>query len=128
MAEREKTARVDLKVRMKEALRAQIEAAARERGVSLNAEAESRLERSFAWQNHVIDVFGGSAESNVALVMTAAFHHTGETQAGSKPAAEWLRDPDIFESAMRAVVRALWSIHPDETPERKKAWLRQLRY
>lgn len=47
MADREKTAIVDLKVRMKESLRVQIEYAARAKGVSLNAEAAARLEQSF---------------------------------------------------------------------------------
>src|SRR4051794_10891857 len=47
MTSREKTATVDLRVRMKEPLRAQIEEAAKERGISLNAEAVARLEQSF---------------------------------------------------------------------------------
>lgn len=50
MVDREKTAIVDLKVRMKESLRGQIENAAREKGVSLNAEAASRLEQSFDYR------------------------------------------------------------------------------
>jgi Arc-like DNA binding domain len=47
MPQREKTATVNLRVRMKEHLREQIEATAGHRGVSLNAEAVARLERSF---------------------------------------------------------------------------------
>lgn len=47
MAERKKTAIVNLRVRTKEPLRAQIEKAARKRGVSMNAETVARLEASF---------------------------------------------------------------------------------
>lgn len=47
MAKREQSATVDLKVRMKEPLRADLERAARRRGVSMNAEAVARLEQSF---------------------------------------------------------------------------------
>jgi predicted HicB family RNase H-like nuclease len=44
---REKSATIQLKMRMKEPLRARLEESARDRGVSLNAEGVSRLERSF---------------------------------------------------------------------------------
>jgi hypothetical protein len=47
MAGRDRTATVDLKVRMKEPLRARLEVAARDRGISMNAEAVGRLEQSF---------------------------------------------------------------------------------
>ena len=55
MAAREKTETVDLKVRMKEGLRAQVEAAAQDHGVSLNAEAVARLEQSFRDQRLMVD-------------------------------------------------------------------------
>jgi hypothetical protein len=45
---RKKSATVGLMVRMKEPLRAKIEKAAKARGVSMNTEATSRLERSFS--------------------------------------------------------------------------------
>jgi hypothetical protein len=44
---RKQSATVDLKVRMKEPLRATLERSAKKRAVSLNAEAVDRLERSF---------------------------------------------------------------------------------
>ncbi len=44
---RPKSATIDLKVRMKEPLRARIEKAAKDRGVSLNAEIVDRVEKSF---------------------------------------------------------------------------------
>ena len=45
---REESATVELKVRMKEPLRASLELAARQHGVSMNAEAVRRLDQSFA--------------------------------------------------------------------------------
>src|SRR5262245_26020289 len=47
MVRRKQAARADIKIRMKEPLRAKIEAAAKRRGVSMNAEMVSRLEQSF---------------------------------------------------------------------------------
>ncbi len=111
---------------MKEALRAQIEAAAREHGVSLNAEAAGRLEQSFTLQNHIVGVFGGRAAYNIALLMSANFHHVGAAAAGGREIAEWLKDPDVFEIAMRGAVNALWMAHPDPTPQRKREWIESL--
>jgi hypothetical protein len=51
MARRKQTATVDLKVRMKEPLRAALETEARKKGHSLNAEAVRRLEKSFHSEN-----------------------------------------------------------------------------
>ena len=47
MSPRPRSATIQLKVRMKEPLRAKIEACAKTAGVSLNAELVSRLEKSF---------------------------------------------------------------------------------
>ena len=44
---RKNTANVDIKIRMKEPLRADIERAAKRRGVSMNAEMNDRLASSF---------------------------------------------------------------------------------
>jgi hypothetical protein len=51
MAQRKQSATVDLKVRMKEPLRAALEAEARKKGHSLNAEAVDRLKNSFRSEN-----------------------------------------------------------------------------
>jgi hypothetical protein len=47
MEKRAKDQVVNLRLRVREALRAQLEKAARRKGISLNAEVEARLERSF---------------------------------------------------------------------------------
>jgi hypothetical protein len=113
MASREKTARVDLKVRMKEPLRARIEAAAQDRGVSLNAEAEGRLERSFTDE----DRFGGRETFGVTIAMLAAFIQGGQTtaRADGHPRwgpSQWMQDGHCYQQAMLGVLMALWRDHP----------------
>jgi hypothetical protein len=56
MAKRKQSATVDLKVRMKEPLRAALEAEARKKGHSLNAEAVHRLERSLQDQDILTEI------------------------------------------------------------------------
>ena len=60
MPRRPQTALVNLKIRMKEPLRKKLEVAAKGRGVSLNAEAVARLERSFereSWLQEFTQIF-----------------------------------------------------------------------
>ena len=61
MADRDRTATVDLKMRMKEPLRARLESAARDRGISMNAEAVGRL-----WEV-VIREMGGDSDFTTAI-------------------------------------------------------------
>lgn len=56
MAKRKQSATVDLKVRMKEPLRAALEAQARKAGHSLNGEAVRRLERSFEQDQRIAEL------------------------------------------------------------------------
>jgi hypothetical protein len=70
MVVREKTATVQLGVRMKEPLRAALEDAARARGVSINSETVHRLEASFAQDQRLADVFGD--EETFRLMRTVA--------------------------------------------------------
>ncbi len=67
MARRAKSDTVQLKTRMKEPLRAKLEAAAEENGISLNAEAVQRLERSFFDENTAQYLLGFAAHSMMAL-------------------------------------------------------------
>ena len=63
---RPKSATVDLKIRMKEPLRARIEKAARSNGLSLNAEVVQRLDRSLQEEDVIRRVLG--TEDTFALV------------------------------------------------------------
>lgn len=114
MPPRKRTATVELKVRMKEPLRAKIEKAAKRRGVSMNAEAVDRLERSFSRD----DIWDGDATlRNMALIMAAAFARGGERGAHSRKhpewsPADWLNDSFCYEVAATAVGEALKLAQP----------------
>jgi hypothetical protein len=62
MVDRDETANAQLKVRMKEPLRAALEKAAQERGVSLNAEIVHRLERSFDLEQRLKEAVDWNSE------------------------------------------------------------------
>ena len=61
---RPKTAIVGIKLRMREPLRKKLEVAAKARGVSLNAEAVARLERTFEMEMVADVIRDVMAESN----------------------------------------------------------------
>ena len=71
---RKQSATVDLKVRMKEPLRSALERAAKQRGVSMNAEAVDRLEKSFAEQGYIVELLGGRAVMRKVQLMVSAFN------------------------------------------------------
>ena len=103
MAQRKKTATVQLKVRMKEPLRGQLEKAAKDRGVSLNAEIGKRLEQSFDIENR----FGGpqllELIEMIASVMRSTGEHAGFTESGNLTnRGEWLFLPYAFDQATKA--------------------------
>ena len=108
---------VQLKARMREPLRARLEAAAKRRGVSLNAELVDRVERSFAKD----DAFGGLVIANMARLMAAAFLQGGQRTAHEsnhpnwRP-AQWVHNADCYDAAVKAVVRVLRSLRPWNLP------------
>ncbi len=73
MAQRKKTATVQLKLRMKETLRARIEKTAKAGKVSMNTEILQRLERSFETENR----FGGPRATALVEVMGQAMMAAG---------------------------------------------------
>ena len=118
MAGRQRVRVADIKVRLKEPLRARVEAAARDRGVSMNAEFISRLERSFV-QDDELQV--GPSGKDVILFMRAimaAMKKAGEISAASRrPAAivtdpPWLTEPHAFDQAVRAANGVMEAFRP----------------
>jgi len=84
MAKRKKTAHVDLRMRMQEPLRASIEKAAKKRGVSMNAEAVDRLERSFQIQSllyEALDLAYGKTLAGILLWLGEIMQRTGRFTA-----------------------------------------------
>ena len=107
MAQRKKTATVQLKVRMKEALRARIEKAAKAGSVSMNADIVARLERSFSTENR----FGGPRVTALIETMGYAMMAVGEAgyfefnKLGHQ--REWLDFVIPFDRAVKAAITVL---------------------
>jgi hypothetical protein len=111
MPRRKETETVQVGLRVKEPLRAALEQAAEQRGVSMNAEIVRRLERSFTEE----EGFGGAEIRRLAYLMTTAFTRAGRLRAAGKP--DWIDDPDCYRAGMFGVVDALLIGLPDATPE-----------
>ena len=131
MAVRERTATVDLKVRLKESLRAQIEAAAREHGVSLNSETAARLERSFQDEEllpQLLEIAYGREVAGLLLALGSVMRDAGE-HAGVRSlntfsgAAEWFANPIAYEEARAAAATVLDALRPsgDASPRRPRS-------
>ena len=119
---RPKSATVDLKVRMKEPLRAKIETAARMRGVSLNNEVVQRLTLSFeregaekdrreAIRDTVLDgiyeSFGGLQNFGIMKILAGILQNV-EYRMGES----WLEDPDAFRETLIGINAMLEEIAP----------------
>lgn len=106
---RKQTAVVQLKVRMREPLRAKLESAAAKKGTSINSEVVDRLESSF----RVDDQLGGPEMRDIAALMIGAFNAAGAAadSADGYVSAEgeynWRRDQFCYLHAAMAVVEAL---------------------
>jgi hypothetical protein len=126
MEGREKTATVDLKVRMKEALRYRIEAAARFRGASLNSEAVARLERSFEDQellDVLLDLGFGRQMAGLLIVLGRAMRDTAAMVSGDAvrrgdDVPTWIDHRVAFDAATRAAEHVLCAFRPP-APERE---------
>ena len=110
---RPKTATVDLKVRMKEPLRAKIETSAKKSGISLNAEVVRRIESSFEAEKRELLIvsqatggvyasFGG-LEGFMVMRLLANAISTIELTSGRK----WREDPALFAEVKKACDRIL---------------------
>jgi hypothetical protein len=117
MSEREEAATVQLKVRMKEPLRANLEEAARRRGVSMNAETVHRLERSFEQDQRIEDVFGNRDLFGLLRAVAAVMDAAGEVACimfsrRNEASRGWLDSPYAYDQAMQAAVRTLDMFRP----------------
>jgi non-homologous end joining protein Ku len=85
MVKRSKTAIVGLRVRLREPLRKKLETAAKQKGVSLNAELVDRLEASFSAQ---------AVEDKLAPQLTLVVKQTRENMHMLAELEEWLKTPE----------------------------------
>jgi hypothetical protein len=93
---REAAATVDIKIRMKEPLRAKIEEAAKNHGVSMNAEMVSRLNNSFTEEQ----TLGGP--SLLSLFLAAADIARSQSYAAGLNQedflkAKWVENPELVD-------------------------------
>ena len=98
MAARSRSDTIQLKVRMKEPLRAEIEAAAKAKGVSLNAEIVERLQRASQGEWVEYEKFGGKATYRL-MVLLATTLVLVETVTGKK----WHKDELTYQEAREAI-------------------------
>jgi hypothetical protein len=109
---------VQVGLRMKEPLRATLEAAADRRGVSLNNEMVRRLEASLNEE----DRFGGPELMPIVNIMLGAFLRGGRiaARAAKHPdwtEADWLNDPQCYRIAAGMVHDALLAAEPERSEE-----------
>ena len=120
MAKHSRSDTIQLKVRMKEPLRAAIEASAKKRGISLNAETVRRIEASFEAERResliaaeatssVYFSFGG-LDNFMVLRLLANAISTMEQTSGRK----WREDPALFAEVKKATVQILNFFKPGE--------------
>ena len=111
MAERSRSKTVQLKARMKEPLRAKLEAAAEAKGVSLNAEMVHRLEQSFAEEKSQAREFYapfGKPETFLVARLLANAIHTIEAVTGKN----WMDDPEAHRQTQEACKNILDAFRP----------------
>lgn len=108
MPARKQSATAQLKTRLREPLRAQLEAAAKKRGVTLNAEIVDRLESSLKQEVR----FGGPELERFALTLINVFEARGKPEDPPK-GADWIRDKDCYVRGMFGVVEALCLMLPE---------------
>jgi hypothetical protein len=122
MVERAKTATADLKVRVKEPLRALVEAAALERGVSMNAEFVDRLKMSFGQDNELENAFGSKDLLALMRAIASAMNNAGNiaTSLTRHPSTEhhvsWWSDPYAFDQAAKAARYVIEAFRPTGDP------------
>lgn len=103
--ERDRTATVDIKLRIKEPLRAEIEAAAKADGVSMNAEMVRRLDHERSLTAFMADALGGPRSA-------AIFQMLATIPASQGIAETWLDNREDFDRAVLLFNNYLRSIAP----------------
>ena len=120
MPERNDTAIVQLKVRMREPLRAQLEQAAKGTGHSMNAEILERLDRSFERQDLAVEVLTATYGRQLTGLLTALGRTMKDTGAHAgfiltrtpEGASNWLGNPYAFDQAAKAVETIIEAFRP----------------
>lgn len=112
MAKRSKTAIANLKVRLRESLRAKIERAAKSRGVSMNAEMVDRVDESFEKEAEIERLFGSDEVFALMKVVSSAMHLTGRFANTGSGYPHWAQNPVAYHEATLAAARVLEALKP----------------
>jgi hypothetical protein len=105
---REQTATVDIKIRMRERLRAKIERAAGVSAISMNLEMVNRLEKSFEDERRAVSTSGGSAALAIAKLIGVVI----DLRSGGGTNTHWLQDRNSFDQTVRAINAVLEQFKP----------------
>src|SRR4051794_22258842 len=103
---------VQLKIRTKEPLRAMLEKAAKERGVSMNQEIIDRLQKSAEYDRRIEEIFGGHEIYDLVRIIAAILAATLHRKEGDK----LLDDPARYDRAVSAVTNVLKVMRPGYVP------------
>jgi hypothetical protein len=100
-------ARVSLGLKVTPEIKTKLDEATRITGRTQSAEAEARLEQSFARD----EAFGGAEARQVAMLMAAAFAVAGMRKGKELKAKDWAHDGGCYVAGFLSVVDALMT-HP----------------
>jgi Arc-like DNA binding domain len=133
MTKRPRAATVDVGLRVKEPVRARIERAAKDNGVSMNTEINGRLDSSFTKEDIIDRMFGGPEMRRMAMLWAAVFSHGARLGAYMEHGGKVDREVDpkeftnptttSYQQGAHAVVDTLMKGMPSET---KKLFIQSL--
>jgi hypothetical protein len=127
MPKRKETETVQVGLRIREALRAQIESDAEALGVSMNALISDRLERAFNFRAHARLRYGSVNAAIIELVERALVF--GRVNSEAEP-SEWIEDATALDLAVRAINHILDGLRPpgkiEEAPANPKVFAERL--
>jgi hypothetical protein len=103
-------------MRLRDATRYRLEAAASRNQRSLSEECEARVERSFH-EEELSAALGGDEIRDLGYTLMAAFGSAGTMHSAglgrSTDPAAWTKDPEVYFAAMLNVIDALAAMHPE---------------
>jgi hypothetical protein len=111
---RDAKAMADIKIRIREPLRAEIERAAKRRGISMNAEMNERLSASYE-RGRVLDEalnFAYGEDGAGLLRLLGEVIRDAPGACGLSSHSNWLDDPSAYAMAAQGAIRVLQRLQP----------------
>ena len=97
-----------LSTRISNELRAELETAVEESGLTLSREIELRLRKSFVEEKSIAEMFGDQSTFALMLMIASAIQLSVK-----KKGTGWLQNPNQFEIAIGAALNVLEAIRPE---------------